>query len=98
MQLGASQTLAYSWKPFPSTGCLTSFDVRFVPGLIVSCCAVFSWCPWERGGMGELTEAEGRLCVQDISYKRKIKKLKRRLTPAHVLWTYLRFCVSELTL
>lgn len=49
MQLGASQTLAYSWEPFPSTGCLTSFDVRFVPGLIVSCCAVFSWCPWEAG-------------------------------------------------
>lgn len=52
----------------------------------------------ERAGMGELTEAEGRLCVQDISYKRKIKKLKRRLIPTHVLWTYLHFYVSELTL
>lgn len=93
MRLGASQTLAYSWEPFPSTGCLTSFDVRFVPGLIVSCCAVFSWCPWERGGMGELTEAEGRLCVQDISYKRKIKKLKKVDTCSCIVDVFAFLCI-----
>lgn len=84
---GASQTLLpILGNHFHLSGASSSFDVKFVPGLIVWCCAMFSWCPWEAGSFlgrdgevwregrcGELTEVEGGLCVQDILYKTKIK-------------------------